>query len=112
MMAASQAGEAIMRSATVLFAVVPALLALDGLSGQALADQKIRLAQTSAVTNCMMTCNSQAATCQAACVVPGTPPTGAATTTSNANSSTSCQLNCSTQQLSCQTICARTSPSP
>ncbi len=73
---------------------------------------KIRLAQTSTVTNCMMMCNSQAANCQTACVVPGTPPTNAATTTGNANVSTVCQLNCSTQQITCQTTCAQTSPSP
>jgi hypothetical protein len=101
-----------MRRLTIVFAVVPALLALDGFARHAFADQKILLAQSSTVTNCMMTCNSQAATCQAACLVPGTPPTGAATTTGNANSSTSCQLNCSTQQISCQTVCGRTSPSP
>ncbi len=72
---------------------------------------KIRLAQTSTVTNCMMTCNSQAATCQTTCLVPGTAPTGAATTTSNANVSTSCQLNCTTQQIACHTTCAQNSPS-
>jgi len=76
------------------------------------ADGKLRLAQSFTVTNCMMVCNAQAATCQASCVVPGTPPTGAATATGNANVSTACQLNCSTQQVACQTVCARTSPSP
>lgn len=100
-----------MRGAGILLAVLPALLAIDGFAGGAFAAGKIRLAQTSTVTNCMMTCNSQAATCQATCVVPGTPPTGAATTVGNANTSTSCQLNCSTQQIACQTSCARTSPS-
>jgi hypothetical protein len=64
-------------------------------------------AQTSAVTACMMLCNSQAALCQTTCVVPGTPPTGAATLTSNANVSTACQLNCTTQQISCQSVCSR-----
>jgi hypothetical protein len=72
---------------------------------------KILLAQTSTVTNCMMTCNAQAASCQASCVVPGNAPTGAATTTSNANVSTSCQLTCSTVQIACQSACARSSPS-
>jgi hypothetical protein len=95
--------------AVVLAAV--SILAVFGLgSGQAAAG-KMRLAQTSTVTNCMMLCNSQAASCQTACIVPGAAPTGAATTTSNANVSTSCQLNCSTQQVACQTTCARTSPS-
>ena len=72
---------------------------------------RIRIAQTSTVTNCMMACNSQAAACQTTCLVPGTPPTGAATAGGNANQSTACQLNCTTQRISCQTICARTSPS-
>ncbi|MFZ0528400.1 MAG: hypothetical protein WAM40_22585 [Xanthobacteraceae bacterium] len=79
--------------------------------GVANAQGKIRLAQTSTVTNCMMACNSQAAACQTTCLIPGTAPTGAATTTSNANLSTSCQANCSTQQISCQTTCAQNSPS-
>jgi hypothetical protein len=78
----------------------------------ALAAGRIRVAQTSTVTNCMMACNSQAASCQTTCLIPGTVPTGAATTASNANQSTACQLNCTTQQISCQALCARTSPSP
>ena len=41
-----------------------------------------------------MACNSQAATCQTTCLIPGTAPIGAATTASNANQSTACQLNC------------------
>jgi len=72
----------------------------------------IRLAQSSAVTNCMMSCNSQAANCLTTCLIPGTPPTGTATTAGNANQNTACQLNCTTQRMSCQTTCARTSPSP
>jgi hypothetical protein len=97
-----------MRCLAVLFAVV----AIAGFAGEASAGGEIRLAQTSTVTNCMMACNAQAATCQTGCLVPGTAPTNAATTTSNATSSASCQINCSTQQISCQTICARPSPSP
>jgi hypothetical protein len=93
-------------------AVLSAVVAVAGFASEASAGEKIRLAQTFTVTNCMMACNSQAATCQTACVVPGTAPTNAATTTSNATSSASCQINCSTQQISCQTTCARTSPSP
>lgn len=71
---------------------------------------KIRLAQSSTVTNCMMACNARSATCQTTCLVPGTPPTNAATATGNANLNTNCQLNCSTQQIACQTICAQQSP--
>ena len=97
-----------MRCLAVLFAVV----AVAGFVGEASAAEKIRLAQSFTVTNCMMACNSQAAACQTACVVPGTAPTNAATTTSNATSTASCQINCSTQQLGCQTTCARISPSP
>jgi hypothetical protein len=82
-----------MRCLAVLFAIV----AVAGFATEASAGEKIRLAQSSTVTNCMMTCNSQAATCQTACVVPGTAPTNAATTTSNATASASCQINCSTQ---------------
>lgn len=95
-------------------AILLALVSVGSAFGAALgaADAgKIWLAQTSNVTNCMMICNSQAANCQTTCVVPGTPPTNAATTTSNANVSTSCQLNCTTQQIACQTSCAQTSPS-
>jgi hypothetical protein len=77
-----------------------------------LAAGRIRVAQTSIVTNCMMACNSQAAACQTTCLIPGTAPTGAATTAGNANQSTACQLSCTTQQISCQTLCGRTSPSP
>jgi hypothetical protein len=97
-----------MRCVAVVFAIV----AVAGFASEASAGEKIRLAQTSIVTNCMMACNSQAATCQTTCLVPGTAPINAATATSNATSSASCQINCSTQQISCQTACARTSPSP
>jgi hypothetical protein len=85
--------------------------ALQGMVADANAAGKIRLAQTSTVTNCMMACNAQAASCQTTCLVPGTPPTGAATANGNANVSTTCQLNCSTQQIACQTGCAQNSPS-
>jgi hypothetical protein len=77
----------------------------------AAASGRFHIAQTSTVTNCMMACNSQAASCQTTCLVPGTPPTNAATTTGNANLNTSCQLNCTTQQVNCQTTCGTTSPS-
>jgi hypothetical protein len=96
-----------MRSVTVLLAA----LALAGAATGAMAAKKMRLAQTSAVTSCMMSCNSQAAACQSTCLVPGTPPVGAALATGNANTSTVCVLGCSSQQLQCHTNCARTSPS-
>ena len=84
--------------------VAVAAVATIGWSGAA-------FAQTSATTTCLMTCNSQAAACQTTCLIPGAPPTGAATATSNANLNTTCQVNCSTQQITCQTTCAQTSPS-
>jgi hypothetical protein len=94
-----------MRGFAVLFAITIAS------TGGALADGKIRLAQSSTATNCMMFCNAQAASCQTTCLVPGTAPSAAATATSNATANTACLLNCSTLQLACQTSCARQSPS-
>jgi hypothetical protein len=75
------------------------------------ATASVASAQTSTVTNCMMVCNAQAASCQSSCLVPGTPPLASATITSNATASTACLLNCSTSQVACQTTCARQSPS-
>ncbi len=77
---------------------------------------RIRLAQSSVTTTCMMTCNSQAANCQTTCVLPSTATGAAGTTTSaagtpNATASVSCLSSCTSQQLACQTNCARTSPS-
>ena len=45
-----------MRCWAVLFAVV----AVAGFAGEASGGEKIRLAQTFTMTNCMMTCNAQA----------------------------------------------------
>jgi hypothetical protein len=46
------------------FAIVVAAAAINiAAANGALADGKIRLAQSSTVTNCMMTCNAQAANC-------------------------------------------------
>jgi hypothetical protein len=104
-------GEAIICRLVTLLRVLALGAATVGTMGVANATGKIRLAQTSTVTNCMMMCNSQAATCQTTCLVPGTAPTGAATATSNANLSTSCQLNCTTLQIACHTTCAQNSPS-
>ena len=57
---------------------------------------------TSTVTNCMMSCNSQAATCQTGCVIPAAP-------TLNATKNTSCVIGCTSTQVSCQTACSRLS---
>lgn len=99
-----------MRPSAVLLAGFGAIAVVA--VGAAEAAGTIRLAQTSTVTNCMMACNAQAAACHTTCLVPGSAPTGAATTTSNANVSTTCQAGCATQQIACQTICAQNSPSP
>ncbi len=101
-----------MRRCTVLLGMLWLGVTCAGTVGVANATGKIRLAQTSTVTNCMMSCNSQAAACQTTCLVPGTAPTGAATAIGNANLNTSCQLNCTTQQIACHTTCAQNSPSP
>ena len=103
-----------MRWLAVLFAV-----AVAGFAGAASAGEKIRLAQSSTTTSCMMTCNAQAATCQAACFVPPAPAVGstalaiaqAQSPGANPTASTSCVMNCTTTQLTCQTTCARISPS-
>lgn len=82
------------------------------------AEAKIRLAQTSTVTNCMMSCNSTAASCQTGCFVPGmalsVPITtqNANTPISNPTASTTCVMGCTNSQLSCQSSCALKSPSP
>ncbi len=96
-----------MRRLAILCAVLTAAVA--GSSGAASAG-KIRLAQSSTVTNCMMLCNSQAANCQSNCVIPW--QQGGGSTTGNTATAANCQLACSTQQISCQSVCARTSPSP
>jgi hypothetical protein len=96
-----------MRRLAILCAVLTSSIA--GLGGSAYS-AKIRLAQTSTVTNCMMTCNATAATCQATCVVPW--QAGGNTAATNSSNSANCQLTCSTQQVACQTTCARISPSP
>jgi hypothetical protein len=87
-----------------------------GLAGGALAAGKIRLAQTSTVTNCMMNCNSQKALCQSTCA---TSPQAALTLFSqlgvspgNVISSQSCISSCTNVQLQCQINCGRASPSP
>lgn len=109
-----------MRGVTIV--LMATAVAASGSNGWA---NGIRLAQTSATTTCMMTCNSQAATCQSTCLIPIAPgaatagaasaaTTGAApaaTTTGNATANTACLLNCSSVQLACQTNCAQTSPS-
>src|SRR5580692_9193805 len=100
-----------MRCCAVLLAVV----AVAGFVSEASAGKKIRFAQSSTTTNCMMTCNAQAATCQTACFVPPAPAVGSTTSAiaqaqspgPNATSSTSCTMSCTTTQLACQTVCSR-----
>jgi hypothetical protein len=103
--------EAAMRRVAGLLAVLWIGVTFAETAAAADAAGKIRLAQSSTLTNCMMSCNSQAATCVTTCISPGTAPTGAATTTSNATVNTACQVNCSTARLQCQTTCAQSYPS-
>jgi hypothetical protein len=107
----STLSEDTVRTLTLLSVAIFALAAFTAGASAAGGNKPLRFAQSSATTNCMMVCNSTAASCQSACVVPGTPSTSGATTTSNANASVSCLMSCSTQQLACQTNCARISPS-
>ena len=85
----------------------------------AMATGKIRLAQSSAATTCLMVCNSQAANCQTSCLVPSAQltqlpnalaPANNLNPQTNATANTICLSACTTTQLSCQTNCARTSP--
>jgi hypothetical protein len=64
----SRRGKVIMRRWTILLVV----LAIAGFAASASAQGKIRLAQTSVTTTCMMTCNSQYANCQSSCLATGT----------------------------------------
>jgi hypothetical protein len=85
-----------------------------------MASGKIRLAQSSTATNCMMACNAQAASCQTSCLLPAnqltqTPnalaPTNNLNPQTNATANTICLSACTTTQLTCQTNCSRLSPS-
>jgi hypothetical protein len=77
----------------------------------------IRLAQSSTATNCMMSCNAQAANCQTTCLLPANQLSQLPGTSNNlipqtnATANTMCLSACTTTQLTCQTNCARLSPS-
>jgi hypothetical protein len=102
-----------MRSIAFILAFVAIAAALTQGAG---AQDKMRLAQSSTVTNCMMNCNAQVASCRTTCVVP-TPPAASSSTSSapppisNAQATTPCLLNCNSVQLACQSNCALQSPS-
>jgi hypothetical protein len=86
-----------------------------GLAGGALAAGKIRLAQTSTVTNCMMTCNSAYALCQSTCTNPQAALTlfdQQGVSPGNVIASGSCISTCTNLQQACSLRCARMSPSP
>jgi hypothetical protein len=103
--------ETIMRGWTTPLAV----LAIAGFAASASAQGKIRLAQTSVTTTCMMTCNSQYALCQSSCLASGTQTQSTAPGTivgANVNANQSCLASCTNIQLQCQiNTCARASPS-
>ena len=99
-----------------MFICVLLTTSIVGLAGGALAAEKIRLAQTSTVTNCMMNCNSQKALCQSTCL---TSPQAALTlfnqlgvSPGNVIANQSCISSCTNILLQCQITCARFSPSP
>ena len=100
-----------MRSIAFIWAVAVISAALAQGAG---AQEKIRLAQSSTVTNCMMNCNSQVANCRTTCFVV-TPPAASTGSTSSAptpipNAQATTQ-NCSSVHLTCQSNCALQSPS-
>jgi hypothetical protein len=105
-----------MRGLTVFLLAV----AVCACTTPSMASGKIRLAQSSTATNCMMVCNAQAATCQTGCLLPSAQisqfPNGAVTSNTftpqtNATANTICLSACTTSQLTCQTTCSRLSPS-
>jgi hypothetical protein len=100
-----------MRSIAFILAVAVISAAL---AEGARAQESIRLAQSSTVTNCMMNCNSQVANCRTTCVVPVGPTSstsGSQTPILNSTGNTTCLLNCSSVHLTCQSNCALQSPS-
>jgi hypothetical protein len=98
------------------FAFIGTVAAINVLAANAFAAEKIRLAQTSTVTNCMMSCNAQAASCRTNCLLPPPAASGAGATNiptaTNATANTTCTLSCGTTQLACQSNCGLQSPSP
>jgi hypothetical protein len=96
------------------------LVTLAVYASSSMADGKVRLAQSSTATNCMMACNAQAASCQTACLLPANQltqlpnalaPPNNLTPQTNATANTFCLSACTTTQLTCHTNCARLSPS-
>jgi hypothetical protein len=100
-----------MRGWTTTLLVV---LAIAGFAVGASAQGKVKLAQTSVTTTCMMTCNGQYANCQSSCLATGTQSQSSASGAivgANVNANQSCLSSCTNQQLQCQITCARASPS-
>ena len=112
-----------MRCGAFVLAVAAALSSAILASGAAFAQQSFTPITpqtsnvTSAVTTCMMSCNSTVAQCQTNCVVPGASGASVAAQTTGTASiapgsvGSSCQLACTTAQLTCQTACSQKSPS-
>src|SRR6516225_4515607 len=93
---------AVKRRLTVLLS----LLAISEFAATSSASEKVRLAQTSATTTCMMTCNSQFANCQSTCLAVGAPT--APSNFADPNPRQTCTASCSNQQLACQIACVLT----
>jgi len=86
-----------------------------GLAGGALAAGKIRLAQTSNVTNCLMNCNSAYAFCQSSCSNPQSAIilfSQQGLSAGNVVASGTCISLCTNLQQACSLRCALASPSP
>jgi hypothetical protein len=84
-------------------------LAIAGFAVSASAQGKIRLAQSSVTTTCMMTCNGQYANCQSSCLTIGTQQQSSPSGTiagANANPNQTCIAGCTNQQLQSDNLCA------
>lgn len=94
-----------MRASIVLLA----LLTTSGLVTVAHSEKNTRVAQSSTVTNCMVGCNNQYASCQESCVSNGAASTfsGTGVGAGNVIGSGSCTSACTNVQLACQTSCSR-----
>jgi hypothetical protein len=93
------------------FTILLALLAVDGVVAGASADGKIRLAQNSVTTTCVMGCNGTYANCQSSCLTSGGLPNGTAVThLTDPNANATCISQCTNQQLQCSQSCAQATP--
>jgi hypothetical protein len=97
---------------SIAFIWVVALISA-ALAQGASAQEKIQLAQSSTVTDCMMNCNAQVTNCRTTCLVPvpATPLPSPSSSPPSTLNATPNLLNCSSIHLTCQSNCALQSPS-